>query len=123
MFYKKAGIYIYRKKDMIYLRNSTESQVMYIPKNGDVAEGDLVFSARNTIDLETEVSLPVTDLGLSSLYFNLAVSLPADLPDGEYEYNLTIGDVPVSTGLLVIGEDSTTSQYNKDITYEQYESE
>lgn len=108
---------------MIYLRNSTESQVMYIPKNGDVAEGDLVFSARNTIDLETEVSLPVTDLGLSSLYFNLAVSLPADLPDGEYEYNLTIGDVPVSTGLLVIGEDSTTSQYNKDITYEQYESE
>jgi hypothetical protein len=69
---------------MIYLQNTTGSQVMFIPRSGQSPKGDLVFKARNTIDLEVEINEAVTDLQTSDLYFNLAISLPADLPNGEY---------------------------------------
>lgn len=108
---------------MIYLQNTTESQVMFVPKNGAVPGGDLLFKAKSTIDLVVEVSQAVTDLQTSDLYFNIAVTLPAGLPDGEYEYTILAGDVPVSTGLLVIGENSHPTEYNKEIQYEQYETE
>lgn len=108
---------------MIYLQNTTESQVMFIPRNGVTPQGDLVFKAKSTIDLEVEINQVVTDLQTSDLYFNLAIELPAGLPDGEYEYTLSYEDDILSTGLLVIGENSRPSEYNKDITYEQYETE
>ena len=103
---------------MIYLQNTTETQVMFIPRSDAVPQGDLVFKARNTIDLEVEINEVVTDLQTSDLYFNLAISLPTDLPNGEYEYILAVGDIRLSTGLLVIGENSHPSEYNKEITYE-----
>ena len=108
---------------MIYLQNTTESQVMFIPKNGMTPQGDLVFKAKSTIDLEVEINQVVTDLQTSDLYFNLSVTLNAGLPDGEYEYSLSAGEILVSSGLLVIGENSKPSEYNKVITYEQYETE
>lgn len=109
---------------MIYLQNTTESQVMFIPRsNGDIPQGDLVFKAKSTIDLEEEINQVVTDLQTSGLYYNLAVTLPAGLPDGEYEYSLSAGEILVSSGLLVIGENFRPSEYNKEVTYEQYESE
>lgn len=106
---------------MIYLQNTTESQVLFAPKPGEVPTGDLVFKAKSTIDLATEVNMVVTDLKTSNLYFNLAVTLPAGLPNGEYEYSLSVSDVQIASGLLVIGENSTPSEYNKEIEYEQYE--
>jgi hypothetical protein len=111
------------KNKMIYLQNTTDPQVMFIPRSDAVPQGDLVFKARNTIDLEVEINEVVTDLQTSDLYFNLAISLPADLPNGEYEYTLAVGEIRLSTGLLVIGENSHPSEYNKEITYEQYETE
>ena len=108
---------------MIYLQNTTESQVMFIPRSDAVPQGDLVFKARNTIDLEVEINVVVTDLQTSDLYFNLAISLPADLPNGEYEYTLAVGKIRLSTRILVIGENSHPSEYNKEIKYEQYETE
>ena len=108
---------------MIYLQNKTESQVMFVPKNGAVPSGDLVFKAKSTIDLVEEISQVVTDLRTSDLFFNLAVTLPAGLPNGEYEYTLMVGDIILSSGLLVIGENFSPSEYNKEIEYEQYETE
>lgn len=108
---------------MIYLQNTTESQVMFIPKNGVTPQGGLVFTAKSTIDLDTKVNRAVTDLQTSDLYFNLAIALPAGLPNGEYEYSLSSGGVMLSTGLLVIGGYTNPSEYNKEITYEQYETE
>lgn len=108
---------------MIYLQNITESQEIFIPRNGETPQGDLVFKAKSTIDLVVEINQVVTDLQTSDLYFNLAIELPADLPDGEYEYTLLSGEIPVSSGLLVIGENSRPSEYNKEIQYEQYETE
>ena len=108
---------------MIYLQNTSESQVMFIPRNGETPKGDLVFRAKSTIDLVVEINQEVTDLQTSDLYFNLAIELPAGLPDGEYEYTLLSGQIPVSSGLLVIGENGRPSEYNKEIQYEQYETE
>lgn len=108
---------------MIYLQNTTESQVMFIPRNGMTPGGDLVFKAKSTIGLDTQINRAVTDLQTSDLYFNLAIALPTGLPNGEYEYSLSSGGVLLSTGLLVIGENFSPSQYEKEITYEQYETE
>lgn len=108
---------------MIYLRNIRDAQMMFIPRNGGTPQGDLVFQARNTIDLAVEINEAVTDLRTSDLYLNLKVELPADLPDGEYEYSLMAGNDTLSSGLLVIGDYTKPSEYNKEIIYEQYETE
>ena len=108
---------------MIYLQNTTESQEMLIPRNGVTPQGLLVFKAKSTIDLVVEINKGVTDLQTSDLFFNLAIALPAGLPDGEYEYTLLSGQIPVSSGLLVIGDYTKPSEYNKEIIYEQYETE
>ena len=108
---------------MIYLQNITDSQVVFVPKNGAVPSGDLVFKAKSTIDLAVEVSQGVIDLQTSDLYFRIAVTLPDGLPNGEYEYSIMNGDTILASGLLVIGENSHPSEYNKEIQYEQYETE
>lgn len=108
---------------MIYLQNTRESQEMFIPRNGDTPQGDLLFRAKSTIDQVVEINQAVTDLQTSDLYFHLSLDLPADLPNGEYEYTLLSGKIPVSSGLLVIGEYTKPSEYNKAIQYEQYETE
>ena len=108
---------------MIYLQNTSDTQEIFIPRSGDYPREDLVFMAESTIDLDVEINQGVTDLQTSDLYFNFKVELPADIPDGEYEYTLLSGQTPVSSGLLVIGENSRPSEYNKDIQYEQYETE
>ena len=110
-------------EEMIYLQNTTESQVMFIPRNGVTPQGDLVFKAKSTIDLEVEINQAVTDLQTSDLYFYLAIELPAGLPDGEYEYTLSSEGDTLSTGLLVVGDYSEPNEYDKNITYEQYETE
>ena len=108
---------------MIYLQNTTDPQVVFVPKPGAVPEGNLVFQAKSTIDLDFKIAQVVTDLRTSDLYFNLAIALPAGLPDGEYEYYLGVGAQLLATGLLLIGEAPESSEYQKEITYEQYESE
>ena len=110
---------------MIYLQNITESQVLFVPKDGAFPGGDLVlvFKAKSTIDLSVEINQGVIDLQTSNLYFRIAVTLPEGLPDGEYEYSLMNGENILSSGLLVIGENSHPSEYNKEIQYEQYETE
>lgn len=108
---------------MLYLQNTTESQTIYVPKSGAVPAGVLRFKARNTTDLSVEVDRFVRDFRTSGLYFNVSVVLPAGIPDGEYEYTLSVGDAVLSSGLMVVGENAKTSEYNKDISYEQYETE
>lgn len=106
---------------MIYLQNNSEAQEVCVPRNGIVADEELVFKAKNTIDLAVEIDLYVADLRVSNLYYYLAVVLPDGIPNGEYEYTLISGETLLSTGLLVVGENSQPSEYNKVIQYEQYE--
>ena len=109
---------------MIYLQNTQEAQVVYIPRSeGDRPQGDLVFKAKNTINLEEEIDVHVSDLQVSDLYYYLAVTLPEKVTDGEYEYTLSSEGDTLSTGLLVVGDYSKPNEYDKNITYEQYETE
>lgn len=108
---------------MIYLQNTGDAQVVFVPRNGKIPSGDLVFRAKSTIDLATEIDLQVINLNVSRLYMHLAVSIVGDVPNGEYEYTVKAGDEVLSTGLLIIGDTSRPDQYNQEITYEQYEAE
>ncbi len=107
---------------MIYIKNITDAQTLMIPRNGESVTGQMSLSLRNTTD-QGETSLSVIDLNTSGLYFNIAVSLPNGLADGEYQYILKSGEIAVSVGLLYIGGLESPSQYEKTITYKQYESE
>lgn len=108
---------------MIYLQNTTDSQVLFVPKNGTIESGELTFKARNTIDNDFIIDTMV-DINTSDLYFNLAVTLPAGYPDGEYEYALMDNDIVLSKGILILeSAESRRTEYNKDIEYEQYKAE
>lgn len=107
---------------MIYLKNISDAQVLMIPRNGGIVTGEMTLVMRNTTDLQ-ETTLSVTDLNTSGLYFNLAVTLPGGLADGEYQYSLKNGNIQVSCGLLYVGDLQSPSQHETTITYKQYESE
>ena len=107
---------------MIYLTNISDAQILMIPKNGGIVTGEMSLVLRNTTD-QQETTLSVTDMNTSGLYFNLAVALPEGLADGEYQYTLKDGNIQVSCGLLYVGDMQSPSQYERTITYQQYESE
>lgn len=107
---------------MIYLKNISDAQILMIPRNGGIVTGEMSLVMRNTTD-QQETTLSVTDLNTSGLYFNLAVSLPGGLADGEYQYSLKDGNIQVSCGLLYVGDLKSLSQHETTITYKQYESE
>ena len=107
---------------MIYLKNISDAQILMIPRNGGIVTGEMTLVMRNTTDLH-EITLSVTDLNTSGLYFNLAVALPGGLADGEYQYSLKDGNIQVSCGLLYVGDLQSPSQHETTITYKQYEAE
>ena len=107
---------------MIYLKNISYAQSLMIPRNGGIVTGEMSLVLRNTTD-QQETTLSVTDLNTSGLYFHLAVALPEGIADGEYQYTLKDGNIQVSCGLLYIGDQQSPSQYERTITYQQYESE
>ena len=107
---------------MIYLTNISDAQILMIPKNGGIVTGEMSLVMRNTTDLQ-EITLSVTDLNTSGLYYNLAVALPEEIADGEYQYTLKDSNIQMSCGLLYIGDLQSPSQYERTITYQQYESE
>ena len=107
---------------MIYLKNISDAQILMIPRNGGIVTGEMSLVMRNTTD-QQETTLSVTDLNTSGLYYNLAVALPEGLADGEYQYTLKDSNIQVSCGLLYIGNLQSPIQYERTITYQQYESE
>ena len=107
---------------MIYLQNTTESQVLFVPRNCAEASGELTLKMKNTIDQDFIIDR-VLDLRTSDLYFNLAISLPEGCPDGEYEYALMDDNIVLSTGILVLQSADAQTEYEKDIVYEQYRAE
>ena len=107
---------------MLYIQNISDSQVIFVPKNGMRASGELTLKLRNTIDQDVIIA-HVADNHTSNLYFSLEISLPEGCPDGEYEYALMDDDNVLSTGIMVLVSAETTNEYNKDIEYEQYKTE
>lgn len=107
---------------MLYLKNTTDSQVLFVPRNGFglEAEGELKLTIKSTICLDVKVDVEVVDLATSETYFNLALTLPEGMDNGEYEYVLTRGGVEMSSGILILSFDPAFEQTDKSIEYEQY---
>ena len=117
---QKWGILYFNKKGkMIYLKNISTPQMIFIPKSRET-EGSLVFSIKSTINHSVSVNASVVDLQ-SELFIRFPVELPADTNTGEYEYELTDDAGLVSTGLLVIEGESVVYEHNLSVQYEQYE--
>ena len=107
--------------EMIYLTNTTDAQVVFIPRDTDFT-GTLQFSARSTVGLDIPITATMLDLKVHRTCYALALTLPEDIESGEYEYKLTAGGNLVSTGVMVVKEGrAATGQYNQNITYEQYD--
>lgn len=104
---------------MIYLKNISTPQVIFIPRCME-ANGGLVLSLKSTIN-QSVILLNVIDAATSDLYFRVSVMLPADVPSGEYEYALSDDTGELSTGLMIVGELSSPTEYKKVIQYEQCE--
>ena len=118
--YEKRLRYIYRKEAMIYLKHTTDAQVLFIPKEGRRAKGKMAFKAYSTINQFGFVD-EVVDMNTSVLYHRVSISLKENIPAGEYEYTLYDEDGELSTGLLVVGDLENPMEYNKVTEYEQYE--
>lgn len=87
---------------MIYLKNTPDAQVLFVPRNGERIEGEMDLRLENTTDHQ-EIDLQVSDIETSGLYFNLAVTLPEGVASGEYGYRLEKDGISVSSGLLSSG--------------------
>lgn len=104
---------------MIYLKNISTPQEIFIPKNREM-DGELVFTLKNTINQSINMQ-DVNDFSLMSLYYKIFVVFPAGLPSGEYEYTLSDNAGVLSTGLLIVGDSLSPTDYSKVIQYEQCE--
>lgn len=104
---------------MIYLKKTSDLQMMYVPKDGRDAQGDVSFNAFSTIN-QFGFSFDAAEENSSLLYHKVLVELKEDIPCGEYEYTLSDEVGVLSTGLLVVGDLDNPMEYNKETTYEQY---
>lgn len=105
---------------MVYLKHTTDIQMMYIPKEGRNAKGNVFFKAWSTIN-QFGFSFDAAEENNSLLYHKVLVELKENIPTGEYEYTLSDEVGELSTGLLVIGNLENPIEYNKVTEYEQYE--
>lgn len=105
---------------MIYLKNITEEQEIFIPIASEDREvWKVTLHIKSTISSDNFSIDGVVGIG-SALYYPMMVELSEDIPSGEYKYTLSDEVGVLSTGLLVIGDLENPTEYNKEITYEQY---
>lgn len=108
---------------MIYLSNTTDAQLAYVPRDTNAPEGATIrFTMKSTVDLDKVVDALVIDIGLQRIYYNVALKLPGDVTTGEYKYELTADGDVISSGLCIVRDNGEkTEEYNKEIEYEQYQ--
>lgn len=107
---------------MINLRNITDAQLLRIPLEEPAGAMPYTLTLRSTFD---EVALAASwesdDLSEFGHYAELLVQLPAELPNGSYEYTLTDAQGrKVAGGCVTLGDyGDDTESYEKSISYEQ----
>lgn len=104
---------------MIYLKHTTDLQLLCVPKTERNALADVTLRIKCTSTCR-EVTIESSEGNSSLLYYKMMIALPDDVVKGEYEYTLSDEVGVLSTGLLVIGDLENPTEYNKEITYEQY---
>ncbi len=112
-----------KRNKMIYLNNSTTPQSVLIPRNGCDLTGRMIFSLKSTMLEEgTPIESEVIDDGSSKYYFSFS-ALINGIAEGEYEFHLKQNGKVIAKGLAHIGESTSPSEYNKELSYEQYYAE
>lgn len=131
---------------MIYLRNTTDTQTVYVPSTAKAHDGTIRLRLYNVINNTTHeqgVSVGagsgggaynldfdfsfLTDAAAAgaekkSIYFVLGLNLPNLLQSGEYEYALLQDDVELARGVAVIGDyRRNDKQYTENNENKQYE--
>lgn len=104
---------------MIYLKHTTDLQLLCVPKTERNALADVTLRIKCTSTCR-EVTIESSEGNSSLLYYKMMIALPDDVVKGEYEYTLSDEVGVLSTGLLVVGGLDNPTEYNKEITYEQY---
>ena len=104
---------------MLYLKNIQTPQDIYLPKCR-LIHGDMVLVVTSTVNQSEIINKKVTDLWFYGLYHKVSIALPANIPSGEYRYALSDDRGILSSGLLIIGESSAPTEYNKTVQDEQY---
>lgn len=108
---------------MIYLRDITGAQDVYIPRNIRVYGADgWALELRNRTTGKRAVFSDLLDLEDKHLYVALRVDLAGkQIAKGEYFYTLRNGDTAVTSGILTVGETKTeTKIYQEDRQMIQY---
>ena len=109
---------------MIYIINSTATQVVYVPATSVKESGTLTFTLKSTVDKNEPVSVSVSPTqNESDIYYKFNFTLAGKIQEGEYEYELKKGTTELEKGLAMVGDSSQKTEYNSIISYEQYESE
>lgn len=93
--------------------------MLYIPKEGRDARGNVSFKAYSTIN-QSGFSFVAVDEENSILYHKVLVELGKNVQPGEYEYTLSDEMGMLSSGLLVVGDLESPMEYITEIEYEQY---
>lgn len=108
---------------MIYLSNTTDAQVAYVPRDGEVPEGSTIrFTMKSTVDLDRVLDALVIDTQMLRIYYNVALTLPEGIAPGEYQYEMTADWDVISSGLCIVRDNGEkVGEYNKEIEYEQYQ--
>lgn len=133
---------------MLYIKNTTDTQVVRIPASGPKADGIVTLELLNVINrgpalvFEFDQAVYLVDADgkyvhdaddrqvavaaqgdASRLYYVVNVELPEDVTEGEYEYMASAGGELISCGLAYIGEPkASVKQYDNTVQYEQYRS-
>lgn len=70
-----------------------------------------------------EISVGVTDISDSNLFYHFEMNLPSGMDDGEYTYILKRGDKELTRGLCQIGDytPEKTNYITEDNGYKQYD--
>lgn len=105
---------------MVYLQRTSDIQILYIPKIGRNATGNVRLKAVSTIN-NVDFEIEAAEEGDSLLYHKMMVELQRGIPMGEYEYIFSDEVGELSNGLLVIGELANPVEYIAESEYEQYE--
>lgn len=120
-----GSAYIPKKRaDMLYLKQTTTEQEVYIPRNYATPSVGAVMLTLNDVMGDGELAVNVADMEVYDRTYKLAVKLSKKVTEGEYEYTLRIGGEVVATGLTQVGDyKANIISYDEETDIEQYDEE
>lgn len=109
---------------MLYLKQTTKEQEVYIPRNYATPSVGATTLTLNAVMGDGELAVNVAAMEMYDRAYMLAVKLSKKATEGEYEYTLRIGGEVVATGLAQVGDyKANIISYDEETDIEQYDEE